>query len=674
MKARWWRTLVLSMMCSMICSSVGTADQSRKYLLETVADTAIVQLYVDGFEQLPLDQKVLIYHLSEAAIAGRDIFIDQKYAPALDIRDLIEEVLTHADGIDTKTLASIRQYAKLFWVHNGPHSMVTSQKEVMTCSFEPFAKAVERAEANGAKLPKRSGESTKQLLERMKPILFDPEVDSHCTSKSPGPGQDILQASANNLYEGVTLEDLEGYDESYALNSKVVKGADGAVKELVYRAGFDSVVESGLYAKQLTDVIGHLEAAIPYATPKMARALGALIQYYRTGESVDRRAYDVAWVADDDSPVDTINGFIEVYMDARGQKGGWEAVVYFNDPKKMAMIRGFSDNAQWFEDHMPYASRYRKPEVRGVSAKAIQVVMETGDAGPVSAAGINLPNPGDIRALYGSKSVSLGNVLEARDKARSSEAKAEFCYNQDEFKRAEKWSSLVTDLEINMHEVIGHGSGKVAEHLKVDPSEAIGEYYSALEEGRADLVALWFLGDPKLVELGLVSEKDLAEIQLTGYEAYAQRALSQLSRIRRGSVVEEDHMRNRQLIVHWLMDNTDAIEVKHREGKTYYVVTDAAAFNKGIGELLAEVQRIKSEGDKAAAEALMQKYAIHFDPKLRDEVVARWDKLGQPSVYGYVMPKLTPVKDQDGAITDIHISYPLDLEAQMLEWSGRKQG
>jgi dipeptidyl-peptidase-3 len=289
----------------------------------------------------------------------------------------------------------------------------------------------------------------------------------------------------------------------------------------------------------------------------------------------------------------------------------------------------------------------------------------------VSAGGINLPNPGDIRAQYGSKSVSLGNVMGAREKARSAEARREFCYDRAEFERAEKWSSLLTDLKVNMHEVIGHGSGLVSERLKGDPSEAIGEYYSALEEGRADLVALWFLGDPKLVELGLVSERDRVEIQRAGYEGYGRRALAQLSRVRRGQILEEDHMRSRQMIAYWLIDNTNAIEVKRRDDKTFYVVADVAAWKEGVGKLLAEVQRIKSEGDRVAAQELMEKYAIRFDPKLRDEIVARWDKLNQPTCFGYVMPKLEPVQDKNGAIVDVHISYPLDLETQMLEWSGR---
>jgi len=658
------------------CAAIRAADAAesggeRQYLLERVDDVAVVQLYVDGFEELPLGEKILIYHLSQAAIAGRDIFIDQKYKHAIEIRDLIEEVLTHDEGIDAETLAEVRRYAKLFWINNGPHNPITGRKNVLQCRFGDFAEAVRKAEANGAVLPKREGEKTRDLLGRMKPILTDPEVDAQVTNKTPGEGRDVLLASANNFYEGVSMADLEGFEERNPLNSKLLKRPDGTLEEIVWRAGFDQVVPPGMYADRINAVIGHLEAALPYATPKMARALGLLIHYYRTGDPVDFRAYNVAWVADDDSPVDTMNGFIEVYVDARGQKGAWEGLVYFNDPKKMEMIRKIAENAQWFEDHMPFAPEYRKPEVKGVTAKAIQAVIETGDSGPVTPIGINLPNARDVREKYGSKSVSLSNVIEAYDKSQPAAARREFCFDDAEFERATRWKTLALDLELNMHEVIGHGSGLVSPRLEVDPADIIREYYSALEEARADLVALWFIGDPKLAELGLVADADLPELERATYEAYTRNALAQLRRVRHGNQLEEDHMRNRQLIVHWLMENTDAIEVERDEGKTYYVVTDVRAWKQGVGRLLAEVQRAKSEGDRKAAQRLVERYGVKFDPKLRDEVIARYEKLDRPSYTGFVMPKLTAARDEAGKIVDVKLSYPMDLETQMLEWSGR---
>ena len=676
MRLRARVVVLMATVCTFLSGVVlGRQERpQRKYLLERVDDAAVVQLYVDGFERLPLREKVLVYHLSEAAVAGRDIFIDQKYRHSLEIRDLVEEVLTHADGVDAETLEEVRRYTKLFWLNNGPHHSTTSRKEVLKCSFDAFAEAVKKAEANGATLPKREGETTGRLLERMRPILFDPQVDSHATRKSPGEGRDILEASANNFYgKEVTLDDLEGFEEQYPLNSKLVKRPDGTLEEVIWRAGFDDVVPAGMYAEQIRDIIGHLEAAIPHATPRMARTLGMLVHYYRTGDPIDFRAYDIAWVGDVNSPVDTINGFIEVYTDSRGQKGAWEAVVYFNDPVKMDLIHKIAQNAQWFEDHMPYDAKYRKPEVRGISAKAIQVVMETGDSGPVSPIGINLPNDGDIREQYGSKSVSLSNVIEAADRSSPADARREFCWDEAEFERAEKWKTLSLDLKVNLHEVVGHASGRVSDELTADPEDIIGEYYSALEEARADLVALWFVGDPKLVELGLIEEKDREEILRAAYEAYTRRALVQLRRVRTGSTLEQDHMRNRQMIVHWLMDNTDAVEVRHRDGKTYYLATDIEAWKQGVGRLLAEVQRIKSEGDREAARQLFERYGIHIDTDRRDEVVARYDKLDLPLYTGLVMPKLTPVRDQNGRIEDVQIRYPMDLESQMLEWSGRRR-
>jgi len=655
-------------------SGSGDAQPERKYLLERVDDVGVVQLYVDGFDSLPLREKILVYHLSQAALAGRDIFIDQKYKHSLRIRALLEEVLTHSGGIDEKTLGEVRRFTKLFWVNNGIHNAITERKNVLKCSFDDFAKAVKQAEANGAKLPKGRGQSTDGLLETFKPILFDPDVDAMATSKAPGPGKDILTESANNLYEGVTMKDLEGFKERNPLNSKLVKLPDGKLKELVWRAGFDDVVPPGMYAKKLEAVIGHLEDAIPYATPKMARALGLLIHYYRTGSPRDFRAYNIAWVADHDSPVDTINGFIEVYLDARGQKGAWEGLVFFNDPKKMELIAKIADNAQWFEDHMPYADEYKKPGVKGVSAKAIQAVMETGDTGPVTPIGINLPNAADVREKYGSKSVSMSNLMEAYHNAMPAKARREFCYDEAEFQRADKWRGLAADLEVNMHEVIGHGSGRISERLRregVDPADAIKEYYSALEEGRADLVALYYIGDPKLAELGLVDKEGQEEMQRAAFEGYTRNALAQLRRIRHGNTIEEDHMRNRQMIVRWLMDHTDAIEVRKRDGKTFYVVVDVDQWRKGVGRLLAEVQRIKSEGDRPAAEKLFKDYGITFDEKLRDEIVDRYDKLDSPSYYGFVMPQLDAVRNDDGEIVDVKVSYPLSLEKQMLQWSGR---
>jgi dipeptidyl-peptidase-3 len=372
-------------------------------------------------------------------------------------------------------------------------------------------------------------------------------------------------------------------------------------------------------------------------------------------------------VSDQDSRVDTINGFVEVYMDPRGVKGAWEALVYIVNEDKTRKIQTLAAHAQWFEDHMPFAPRYRKPNVLGVTAKAIEVVVETGDSGPLTPVGINLPNDQAIREQYGSKSVSLFNVNEAYEESTPEGMRTEFAWTPEEAARAKKWGAFSLELTTEMHEVIGHGSGRMADGI-APPHYRLKEQYSAVEESRADLIALYFLPDPKLVELGLISAEDHTEIVQTAFEYYARNALVQLRRIREGTTIEEDHMRNRQMIVAWLIAHTTAIDVRTRDGKTYYVMADADAFREGIGRLLAEVQRIKSEGDYAAARKLFDTYGVHFDPALRDEVVARVDGLQLPSYTAIVMPRLTP-RYRDGDIVDVELSYPCDLETQMLEYS-----
>jgi dipeptidyl-peptidase-3 len=360
-----------------------------------------------------------------------------------------------------------------------------------------------------------------------------------------------------------------------------------------------------------------------------------------------------------------------VYLDARGAKGSWEAIVFYVNQEKTEGIQRLAREAQWFEDRMPWDPQYRKAGVTGITANAIEVVIETGDAGPVTPIGINLPNDQTVRERHGSKSVSLANVVEAYDKAADPAFRTEFAWTQDEAERTAKWGGLAGEITTNMHEVIGHASGRIAARLNGRPEQAIKEYYSALEEGRADLVGLYFIADPKVVELGLIGAADHRDLVLAEYEGYARNALVQLRRVREGSQLEEDHMRNRQMIVHWLMANTRAIEKRTREGKTFYVMVDAAAFREGVGRLLAEVQRIKAEGDLAAAKALFDAHGIHFDPALRDEVVRRVDALALPSYTGFVMPKLDAVTGADGSISDVRISYPRDLTAQMLEYADR---
>lgn len=625
-----------------------TPPAERKYLLERVGDASVVQLYADGYSSLPLKQKTLIWHLYQAALAGRDIFIDQKHKDALEMRGILERIVANPQGVDAATLAEVQRYTKLFWINNGPYNNLTARKFVLTCTPDAFAAAARAAGADAA------------AVARLQPMFFDPAVDPIVTNKTPGAGRDILQASANNLYSGVSMADLKGFDEKYGLNSRLVK-QNGTLVEEVYRV-------DGRYGRYIAEIVRHLEAAKPFAEPPMVKALDALIAFYRTGKVKDREAYDIAWVQDKDSPVDTINGFIEVYLDPRGVKGAWEGLVFYVNQEKTARIKTLAANAQWFEDRMPWDAKYRKATVQGIVANAIDVVIETGDSGPVTPVGINLPNDQAIREKFGSKSVALSNVTDAYARSTPGNMRSEFTWDAAEAERAAKYAEEAGSLTTDMHEVIGHASGQQAPG-KGNPQALIKEEFSALEEGRADLVGLYFIADPKLVELGIIAAADHEGMVRAEYEAYSRNAIVQLRRVREGTQIEEDHMRNRQMIVRWLMANTKAIEERTRDGKTYLVMVDAQAFRAGVGTLLAEVQRIKSEGDYAAAKKLFATYGVHFDPKLRDQIVARVDQLNLPSYSGFVMPKLTPVIS-NGQITDVTISYPMDLTTQMLEYSG----
>ena len=638
---------------------------TRRYLLERVDEAAIVQLYADGFTHLPADQKVLLWHLYQAALAGRDIYYDQRHRHGLELRDFLETLVLHEAALPAGVAREVWRYTKLFWINSGSYHNLTARKFVMTLTPDALVAAAQAVAAHGGAFRLRGGESVAALAHRLTPLLFDAAVDPMVTNKTPGTGGDLLRDSANNLYSGVSMADLDGFVERYPLTSRLVK-RDGRLEEEVYRVG-------GLYGEYLARVVHHLEAAIPYATPGFAAALTALIQWYRTGEEVDRTAFDVAWVQATDSPVDTMNGFTEVYLDARGIKGAWEGIVYYINREKTARIQALAEHAQWFEDHMPIDPHYRKPVVQGVTAMAIEVVVEAGDAGPITPIGVNLPNDQRVREAYGSKSVTLSNVTEAYENSTTDEYRHEFAWDDDEFTRAKRWGVVAGELATEIHEVLGHGSGRMAAGVTAQPQELLKEQYSALEETRADLVALYFCADPRLVELGIVPADEHAEVIRTEYEAFARAALVQLRRVREGTQLEEDHMRNRQAIVHWLLANTDALSVRVRDGKTYHVVESVERFRAGVGVMLRDVQRIKSEGDYVAAKALFETYGVHFDPELRNQIVRRVEALNLPSYTAFVMPTLTPVAEASGQIVDVQISYCLDFATQMLEYSAERR-
>ncbi|AMY12941.1 Peptidase family M49 [Luteitalea pratensis] len=633
------------------------------YLLERVGPAAVVQLHAEAFARLCLRDKCLAWHLYEAALSGRDIYYDQRYEHGLVMRGVIEALFVGRASLEPAVAAAIERYTRLFWINSGPYEHITSRKFVLELSRVQLLAAIEAVRASGQFVPLDSHATPLAFVDAHARDFLDETWRPMVTSKTPAPGEDILAASANNLYAGVSSTDVEGFEERFALNSRLSKEPDGALREDVYRVG-------GRYGATLARVVAHLEAACAVAPPATRAALEALIRFYRSGEEQDRREYDIAWVADTACAVDTINGFIEVYLDARGRKGAWEGIVFHENPEKTADIRRIAQHAAWFEAHMPYDQAYRRTDVVGVSARAIDVIVECGDAGPMTAIGINLPNDEALREVYGSKSVSLANVSEAYEKSQPESLRAEFCWSDEERERSRRWQALAGELTTSLHEVIGHGSGRMAPQVG-SPQTVLREQYSTLEETRSDLVALHFIADPVMVELGLIDAADHVDVVRAEYEGYARNALVQLRRVRKGTHLEEDHMRNRQAIVHWLMAHTSAIERRQRDGRTFYVVVDDEAFREGVGRMLALVQRIKSEGLYDEAVALLDAHGIHFDPVLRDEVVARVDRLDLPSYTGFVMPRLAPVLDTTGAITDVEVSYPLDLATQMLEYADR---
>ena len=678
------KLLIIAVICSQLFAQHKDKPKhsnimERKYTIEKlqmgdVGPVRIVQLYADGFEKLSLKEKVFTYYLYQSALAARDIAIDQRHRDALEIRELMEALYTHPKGIDKKSYENIVLYTKLFWVNNSQYDNITSRKFVMQGSFEEFVANVNTAVKNGAKISLNKGETLTQKLERLQRALFDQTFEPVHTNKTPG--EDMIAGSANNLYDGTTFAEVEAWakagNEKNPLNSKVVK-ENGQLVEKIYRTGnkhLGGTIPAGMYAEDLQVAISYLEKAKAYAsTPLQAENLSKLIKFYQTGDLNDWRDYNIGWVKETESQVDMIHGFIEVYLDARGAKGQFESVVNFANPELTELFQKVGTNAQYFEDRMPWDAQYKKSDVKPLKYTVINVVVETGDAGPVSAIGINLPNEQDVREQYGSKSVTLYNIVDAYDKTGGKDILKEFAFDVQEVERANKYASLADNMHTALHEVLGHASGKISPNLKVDPQAALPGYYSTLEEARADLVALYHIWDPKLVEIGIIS--NTMETMKAMYDKEVRNAgLVQLQRVPKGhDQLEEDHMKNRQMNVHWLWKNADCIERVQKDGKTFFRVTDYEKMRIGVGKLLAEIQRIKSEGDLAAAKLLIDTYGFKIDTALRDEVLQRMEKLDRAVYTGFVMPKLVPVKDKKGNITDVKTAYPLDLAKQMLEYS-----
>ncbi len=642
--------------------------EKRKYVLEQVGPIQIVQLYMDGFEKLSLKEKLLAYWLSKAAVAGRDIAFDQTHKYALEVRDLFEEIITHSEGIDSRVLEKITKYLKLLWLHNGMYDSDTSRKFVPEITFDQFLKAVRIARDNGARLKSKEEETLPAKIYRLKPHIFDPTVDLICTERRPG--KDPVADSANNYYEGVTFKEMDGWakkrKEKNPLNSKVIK-ENGKIKELIWRAG-DKNLKPGMYTKYLKKIIFCLKQALSYACSKtQEKTIKLLIRYFRTGDPKDFRKFNIHWIKDD-SKVDFILGFIEVYMDARAQKGEYQGIVFFTDQKRTEPLRRLASNVQYFEDKAPWKDKYKNPTVNPPLSKVVNIITETGLAGPISYQGFNLPNEKDIRQRYGSKAIILQNIVDIQHELIGKRLTKEFCYPED-ISLYKQYGREIGNLDMAIHEVIGHPSGKAV--VKGDPSSYLPGYYSTLEEARAYLVPMWYCLDKKLIEISLLPNQEAGKLIC---QDVIRMSFTNLRRVPKGDKIQSDHMKAVQLIFSWLLGNSEAIKVKVQNGKTYFKITDYRKLKKAVGEPLSEVMRIIAEGDLKGAKKLVDKYGVKINTKLRDEVTKRAKAVNLLYHLAYVIPKLELVKDEKGKVTDVKVIYPLDFTKQMLEYSGKING
>ena len=648
----------------------GAPAGERRYLIESVDGVALVQFYVDGFDKLAPKQRLLAYYLAEAGIAGDPIYYDEISPYGLELKQLLEGIWTHPQGIDAAAMEKIRRYTKLVWIDHGNYDLDSSRKLLPEFTRAELRAAAQRALKNGANLGVKGAAALDAKLKRLEQPIFDPDYRPALTVKNPPPGKDILTASGTNLYENVTLAEAEKVKERYGLNSRVAKRG-GKVIEEAWRAGTpDRKVPPGRYAAYIRRIIANLEKAAAVAEPEQADVLRKLVRYYQTGEKSDWYAYNIAWVKAAVT-VDAINGFIEQYLDPRSEKGAYESVVSFVDFEQTKLMRDFAGSAQYFETRAPWRDEYKKQNVQPPVANVITVVSETGESGPISPSGINLPNEQDIRQQYGSKSVLLFNVSGAFAAAIGEKATQEFSASDEEKGRGRKYRQRARNLLVAMHEVIGHGSGKVSPKLTQDPHAYLREYYSALEEARADLVALWNFPDPKLAELGVADQE---EVMKAAYDNYARQGLTLLYHYPQGDQVEESHDRGTNMIVHYLLDRFGCIEPVTREGKIYLRVTDYGKMHQGVGELLAELMRIKAEGDYNAIKKLMDTYGTKLNPAWRDQVVERCKRIGLPARPAFISPLVEPVKDSAGKVVDARIRHTQDFAAVMLTYSRKSLG
>ena len=636
--------------------------------VDRFADVEVLRYEVPGFDELSLNEKKLTYYLSQAALAGRDIIYDQNYEHNLRIRKLVSAIVsTYSGDRDAEDFQNLLEYTKRIWFANGIHHHYSMDK--MLPEFTPEALIAMVAKSDASALPLDEGQTRGDLLDMLRGPMFDPDVAAKKVTLDPDVDQVVN--SATNYYADVTADDVASFyaakvdDDparpvSWGLNSQLAN-VDGEIVERVWKI-------DGMYGPALEQIVYWLEKASGVAENEVQKAwIDKLIQYYRTGDLKDFDEFNIAWVADTDSRIDAVNGFIEVYGDPLGYRGSWESVVSIRDLVATERIATIGANAQWFEDNSPIMDEHKKENVVGISAKVITVVMEGGDMTHGSTIGINLPNPNWIRRDHGSKSVTLGNIMEAFElAAKAGGLSDEFAYTEDEKSRNEEFGALASMLDVDMHEVIGHASGQINPGIGT-PKETLKSYASALEEARADLVALYYIMDPKLVELGLMPSLDVGK---TVYDSQIRNGLQlQLRRVRLGDDIEEAHMRNRQLISGWAFEQgqeDNVIERVEKDGKTFFVINDYEALRGLFAEQLREIQRIKSEGDFAAGQALIETYGVKIDRAMHEEVLARVEPLNIAPYKGFIQPRLVAV-EENGEIVDVRIEPMGDFVDWMLE-------
>lgn len=629
-----------------------------RYTDEQFADIQMLRYRLDGFEALTLRQKLYIYYLAKATLCGRDITTDQFERYNLRIRKVLETIYKHYEGDRTTAeFKALETYLKRVWFSNGIHHHYGCEKFVPDFTEEYFRQVVESCACED------------EDIDELCKVIFDPTVQPKRVNQKAG--DDLVQTSACNYYDGVTQQEAEDFydamrDEndptpiSYGLNSTLRKTADGTLKEDIW-------YEGGLYGEAIKHITYWLEKAAEVAENELqAKIIGMLVDYYRTGDLSKFDAYSIEWLKEHEGRIDFINGFIEVYGDPLGMKASWEGIVTYKDMVATQRTQTISKNAQWFEDHSPVDPRFRKPQVVGVTANVVCSAMLGGDEYPSTAIGINLPNADWIRARYGSKSITIGNLTHAYNQAAKGNGFLDE-FVADEATRAmiEKYGDVCDDLHTDLHECLGHGSGQLLAGVSAD---ALGSYGSTIEEARADLFGLYYIADAKLVELGLVSD---AEAYKSQYYTYMMNGLlTQLTRIQPGNEIEEAHMRNRALIARWTLERyPSAVRLVKHEEKTYVEVSDYEQLREAFAKLLAEIQRIKSEGDFNAAKLLVERYAIHVEPKLHEELLARYNSLGIAPYKGFLNPKMELVSDGEGNATDVRLDYTEAYDEQMLRYS-----